>query len=127
MPGSVYDTPGITVDLAAGQQVEKVGRTTGHTTGRVIGQMAGPYQVGYSVPGVGPAVAFFDPVFVIQGNNAPFSQPGDSGSLITAMIGTDRYAVGLVFAGDQQGLAYALPLSPILTTLNVTLVTGHNV
>lgn len=127
MQGSVYDTPGITVDLAAGQQVEKVGRTTGHTTGTVIGQMAGPYQVGYSVPGVGPAFAFFDPVFVIQGNNGPFSQPGDSGSLITAMIGADRYAVGLVFAGDQQGLAYALPLSPILTTLNVTLVTGHNV
>lgn len=127
MQGSAYDTPGLAGDLAAGQQVEKVGRTTGHTTGTVIGQMAGPYQVAYTVPGIAQAFAFVDPVFVIQGNNGPFSQPGDSGSLITAMMGTDRVALGLVFAGDQQGLAYAFPLRPILTTLNLTLVTGHHV
>lgn len=127
MQGAMYDTPGTAIDIAPNHQVEKVGRTTGHTTGIVIGQMAGPHQVGYSVPGVGQAVAFFDPVFVIQGNNGPFSQPGDSGSLITVKMGNDRHAAALVFAGDQQGFSYALPLRPILATLNLSLVTGHNI
>lgn len=126
MQGDNYDTPAQAFGIFPGQRVEKVGRTTRHTSGVVIGQMAGPHPCTYNLPGVGSPTAFFDPVYVIKGDNGPFSEGGDSGSLVTAMIGDQRFAVGLIFAGDTQGLSYALPLLPILTTLNVELIHNHN-
>jgi hypothetical protein len=121
-----YDTPALVSALTPNLTVEKVGRTTGHTQGTVLGKMAGPFPVTYNVPNVGVQISYFDPVFVVQGQpNSPFSQPGDSGSLVVTTIGTERHAVGIVFAGDQAGLSYLLPLEPILTKLDVTLVSGH--
>lgn len=125
--GAAYDTPAQAFAMQAGQQVEKVGRTTGHTKGTIVGQIIGPHPVQYNVPGFGSHVSFFDPVFAIQGIGAPFSQPGDSGSLITTELNGERYAIGLVFAGNPQGVSFALPLQPILARLNVTLVNNHNV
>lgn len=125
--GNQYDTPAVVSPMTPGQQVEKVGRTTGHTHGVVVGQLVGPFPVTYQIPGVGTQIAFFDDVFVIKGLSGVFSQPGDSGSLITSdSVGT-RKAVGLLFAGDTQGMTYALPLEPILTTFGVAIVSGHNV
>jgi hypothetical protein len=126
--GQSFDTPQNAFDLLAGQVVEKVGRTTGHTRGEVIGQLAGPYPVRYSTPGVGEHISYFDPVFAIQGEGGqPFSQPGDSGSLITIQQNGQRFAVGIVFAGIPNGLSFALPLPPILATLGVTLVSNFNI
>lgn len=124
--GGSYDTPNSVIAIQPGQQVEKVGRTTGHTTGTVIGQISGPFPVNYQIPSVGNQISYFSPVFVIQGGADPFSQPGDSGSLVVANIAGVQHAVGLVFAGDSQGQSYVLPLAPILTMLNVSLVSGHN-
>jgi hypothetical protein len=126
--GNSYDTPVNAFDLLPGQTVEKVGRTTGHTQGAVIGQIIGPHPVRYSTAGFGDHVSFFDPVFAIQGpaGGDPFSQPGDSGSLITIQQNGERFAVGLVFAGNGNGISFALPLIPILATLDVTLVSAHN-
>lgn len=126
MQGSTYDTPANTWDLEANQDVEKVGRTTGHTSGKVLGQMAGAFAVNYQVPNLGAQQAYFDSVFVVASAGAPFSQPGDSGSLVVANLNGEKFAVGLVFAGDSQGLSYLLPLNPILTSFNVNLATGHN-
>lgn len=125
--GVHYDTPSLAAPIQPGQQVEKVGRSSGHTSGVVIGQLAGPFPVTYQIPAVGAQIAYFDPVFVIQGSSGPFSQPGDSGSLVVADVGGARNAVGIVFAGDQQGLSYVLPLVPVLTNLGVSIVSGHNV
>jgi hypothetical protein len=125
--GTHYDTPSLVAELQAGQQVEKVGRTTGLTSGKVVAQMAGPFPVIYQVPSVGAQIAYFEPVFVVQGNSGPFSQNGDSGSLVTADVGGTRMAVGVIFAGDQAGSSFVLPLAPILATLGVTIVSGHNV
>jgi hypothetical protein len=127
MQGLAFDTPANTFALMGGQTVEKIGRTTGHSTGIVMGQMTGAFPVSYTVPGLGTHQAYFENIFVIQGTNDLFSQPGDSGSLITTVLNGERFAVGLLFAGDQAGLSYALPLMPILTTLNVSLVSNHNV
>ena len=126
--GWSYDTPAMVETIQSGQAVQKVGRTTGHTYGTVTAQVVGPFPVAYQVPGVGNQLAYFDPVFVVQGSaTSPFSQSGDSGSLVVAATGGEVKAVGLVFAGDQQGLSYVLPLWPILTALNMTIVSGHNV
>lgn len=127
--GNVYDTPADAFDILPGQTVEKVGRTTGHTKGTVVGQIFGPHPVKYNVAGYGDHISFFDPVFVIQGENGnPFSSPGDSGSLITIEQNGTRFGVGLVFAGNPStGLTFALPLKPILATLNVTLASQHNI
>jgi hypothetical protein len=73
---------------------------------------------------------FFEPMFVVEPNTkgAFFSQPGDSGALVTCLDAQNtRMAVGLVFAGDNQGLSYILPLQPIIQSLGVSLVSGHNV
>jgi hypothetical protein len=127
--GNAYDTPAQAFDMLAGQAVEKVGRTTGLTQGTILCQVIGPHPVRYNTPGYGEHVSFFDPVFAIQGAvpGEAFSSPGDSGSLITIQQNGDRFAVGLVFAGDpRNGISLALPLKPILDNLGVTLVSAHN-
>lgn len=128
MQGALYDTPSTIAAIQPGQAIEKVGRTTGHTKGTVICQMVGAFSCNYIVPGIGASVAFFSPVFVAQGiGGAVFSEPGDSGSIVVAELDGDRFAVGLLFAGDKSGHTFILPLEPILTNLGVTLVSGHNV
>lgn len=121
-----YDTPQAVQPIQPGYKVSKVGRTTDLTHGQVVAQLTGPFPVTYNVPGVGSTISYFDPVYVVQGVTGPFSAPGDSGALVVAEVNGDRYAVGLVFAGDAQGLSYVLPLNPILDSLKVKLVSGHN-
>jgi hypothetical protein len=127
MQGGMYDTPSAVLSLCPNLTVEKVGRTTGHTRGVVRAQIIGAHGCSYSVQGFGSHISFFDPVFVVHGLNGPFSQPGDSGSLVTAELNGDRYAVGIVFAGDPQGQSFILPLDVALANLGVELVTGHNI
>lgn len=127
--GGYYDTPTKTVEPLGGMLVEKVGRTTGYTTGRIIGVSPNPVAVGYQLSAVGgnATVYFNDLVMAIGENGAPFSQPGDSGSLV---VGQDdkgeSVAVGLVIAGTSTGYSLILPIGPILKTLNMTLVNQHN-
>ncbi|CAL63152.1 Conserved hypothetical protein [Herminiimonas arsenicoxydans] len=129
MQGQSYDTPSLTFEMQAGFSVQKVGRTTGLTHGQIIGEIIAPHPVSYSVPGFGNHVSFFERVFAIHSNDpdTPFSQPGDSGSLVTTEMNGDRYAIGIVFAGNNQGMSFALPLIPILANLNVQIVSGHNI
>ena len=114
-------------------EVEKVGRTTGFQQGVIESEIVGPWPLTYKtvtyhspdevVNFVG--TVFFEPVFLIRGRNGPFSQPGDSGSLVTAVNGQDRRAVGLVFAGRGNDASYMLPIRPILERFGVSLVSGH--
>jgi len=133
--GDAYDTPSTHAALDDNQVVEKVGRTTRHTTGRVLGKYHGPLFIPYSMPihnFSGPV--YFEPVYTIAGNGTLFSDAGDSGSLIvTTDPNGDRVAVGIVFGSIADAsapggkLTLALPISPILQRLNVSLVQGHNV
>ncbi len=129
MQRTYYDTPAVADQLVGGMLVEKAGRTTGLTHGVVRGQTVGPTSVVYTARGgVGRKWVYFDNAFVIEGlNGKPFSQKGDSGSLITTTTTNgDRIAVGLLFA-DHGNITLSLPISVILQHFGVTLVCGHNV
>ncbi|MBI2425188.1 MAG: hypothetical protein HYV27_20345 [Candidatus Hydrogenedentes bacterium] len=107
--------------LDEGAIVAKIGRTTGLTRGRVTAFELDDVYVDYDLGVIG-----FDNQIEIEGSgDGPFSDGGDSGSLI---VDEDGLAVGLLFAGgDQggangQGLTYANPIHAVLRALKVELV-----
>ena len=113
---------GVGADLLdEGTEVAKLGRTTGLTRGRVTAFELDDVKVGFD-----GGVSRFDGQIEIEGvGHVPFSDGGDSGSLIM-----DRacYAVGLLFAGSDQGgangqgLTFVNPISTVLDLLNADLL-----
>jgi hypothetical protein len=104
-----------------GSTVHKVGRTTGPTKGRVTAFDLDNVVVHYDIGNVR-----FDGQIEIEGSgNAPFSDGGDSGSLI---VNADMLAVALLFAGSERGgrngmgLTFANPIHRVLEDLNATLL-----
>lgn len=95
-----------------GLKVQKTGRTTGHTWGNVQG-LALNLPVDYG--DIRPRVIRFDQVLEISGKNGPFSDGGDSGSLVAD---GDGWAVGLLFAGDDAA-TYANHIPSVLDVLKV--------
>lgn len=133
--GGFYDTPAEAIPLAAGIQVEKVGRTTGHTAGTVVTEIFGPVNIMYRAPQYEfSGFVFFEHLFSVAGTTSVFADEGDSGSLVTT-VGADgvRRAVGIVVGVTTDGSspggksALILPIVPILGQLGVSLVSGHNV
>jgi hypothetical protein len=125
-----YDTPSVTAPITPGTTVSKAGRTSGLTSGIVRAQIAGAVGVTYKMPELDISlVVFYEPVFAVEANTGYFSRPGDSGSLVTWLNpqNNTRYAVGLVFAGDDKKVSFVLPIEPIIQQLGVTIVSGHNV
>lgn len=102
-----------------GDDVEKVGRTTGHTTGRITAFEVDGINITYPE---GPLV--FDDQIEITGRTGAFSNGGDSGSVIWTKQG--RRPVGLLFAGSTKGgpngtgLTYANVLTTALQRLGAT-------
>lgn len=108
------------VHVDEGARVAKLGRTTGLTRGNVTAFELDNVSVEFDI-----GVIRFDNQIEIESAGAgPFSDDGDSGSLI---VGADLRAVGLLFAGgDQggangQGLTYANPIDAVLKALDVEL------
>ncbi|WP_322008270.1 Nal1-like putative serine protease [Paraburkholderia tropica] len=133
--GHQYDTPANAVAPAVGMKVQKVGRTTGHTTGTIVGQQLRPIRVqAQSQRNRFQAIITMPNVYVVHGDYRPFSDSGDSGSLVVTNddSGTN-YAVGIIMSGGPDSTAPGgkktsiLPIAPILKGFNVTLVSGHNV
>lgn len=125
-PGEVAELQGTTnvADLEGEgtYRVEKLGRTTGHTLGRISAIEVDDLVVSYDT-----GTLLFEGQIEIAGIDAPFSQGGDSGSLIYT---TDsRRVVGLLFAGSDQGgdgslgLTFANPISDVTDSLDVTILT----
>lgn len=106
--------------LDEGTEVSKIGRTTGLTRGRVTAFEMDNVVVGYDIGNV----RFDDQVEIEGAGDLPFSDGGDSGSLI---VGRDKRGVALLFAGSDQGgangqgLTYANPLRTVLDALKVDL------
>ena len=102
-------------------KVQKVGRTTGETKGRVTAFELDNVVVGYDLGNL----RFDDQIEIEGAGPRPFSAGGDSGSLI---VDEDLAAVGLLFAGGDQGgsngmgLTYANPIQRVLDTLKVDLL-----
>lgn len=101
-------------------QVRKHGRTTGLTTGTITAVELDGVAVGYDT-----GTFVFDRNIEIQGAPAkPFSQGGDSGSVIHTRQGL---GVGLLYAGsdlpvEAGGTTYANPLHLALSALGVRLL-----
>lgn len=107
--------------LDVGDAVAKVGRTTNVTRGRVTAIELDNVVVGYDIGNLR-----FDNQIEIEGaGQGPFSQGGDSGSLI---VDSEFQAAALLFAGgDQggsngQGLTYANPIEAVFDALGVDLL-----
>ncbi len=92
-----------------GQQVQKMGRTTGLTKG-IVTQVSVTADVDYA----GQTARFTDQVFT-----SPMSSPGDSGSSVLDM---QRRAVGLIFAGSAQATIIT-PIARILDRFGTELIT----
>lgn len=97
-----------TANVALGQKVQKMGRTTSLTEG-VVQQIDVTVNVDYN----GRVIQFRDQVFT-----SSMSQPGDSGSGILDM---DKRAVGLLFAGSDRVTIFT-PIERILSHFNVDVV-----
>jgi hypothetical protein len=104
-----------------GALVHKIGRTTGQTNGRVTAFEVDNVIIGYDIGNLR-----FDNQIEIEGaDDGPFSQGGDSGSLV---FDDNWNAVSLLFAGgDQggsngQGLTYANPIGRVFDELDVDLL-----
>jgi hypothetical protein len=103
-----------------GSVVYKAGRTTGPTRGRVTAFDLDNVVVNYDIGNVR-----FDGQIEIEGTSRPFSDGGDSGSLI---VNGAMQAVALLFAGSERGgrndmgLTFANPIHRVLQALNATLL-----
>lgn len=104
-----------------GETVYKVGRTTGATKGRVTAFDLDNVVVSYDLGNL----RFDDQIEIEGSGKQPFSDGGDSGSLI---VDADMRAVGLLFAGGDSGgtnglgLTYANPIHRVLEDLRCTLL-----
>lgn len=95
------------IEPQLGMRVVKSGRTTGLTEARIV-------QIDVTVN-----VKYGDQMarFTNQIMTTPFSQPGDSGSLV---LDFERRAVGLLFSGSEQ-IAVINPIKSILEAFDVEL------
>jgi hypothetical protein len=110
-----YGRPGATPAPAElNLLVRKSGRTTQNTRGRVSGLNAS-VRVSYGPSGV---ALFRNQILIVSLTSQPFSQGGDSGSLIVTDAG--KRPVGLLFAGSASH-TIASPIQAVLSALAVKL------
>ena len=110
-----------TAAVDEGDAVFKSGRTTGPTAGRITAFDLDNVVVNYEIGNLR-----FDGQIEIEGTgNAPFSDGGDSGSLI---VNAGMEAAALLFAGGDSGgsnglgLTFANPIERVLKDLKATLL-----
>jgi hypothetical protein len=103
-----------TASALIGDQVFKVGRTTGLTLGEVVDIAAVVGPVPYDV-----GLCWFRRSLVIEGvAGSQFSDKGDSGA---AIVRTNGEVVGILYAGNGSQ-TYACPIEAALTALSCALV-----
>jgi hypothetical protein len=104
-----------------GLLVAKVGRTTGVTRGRITAFELDDVVVAYDIGNV----SFDNQLEIESTSSRPFSDGGDSGSLI---VDRAKNAVAQLFAGSDTGgrrnlgLTYATPIQTVLDALRVELI-----
>ena len=104
------------VSASIDQIVQKRGRTTRRRDGVVV-DISGDFWVDYD-----SGSAWFEDQIVVESRDfspAPFSDSGDSGSLILTQR---REPVALLFAGSESGITVANPIELVLNHYNVTVV-----
>ena len=123
--GAIFGIGGVSVfpvQPVVGMRVAKSGRSSGVTLGRIVGVDA-TIDVEYTVE-CGSSQVFtarFTGQMLIQSENgSPFSQPGDSGSLIVTNT-TIPSPVGLLFAGSST-ITVANKITEVLGSFGVKMV-----
>lgn len=112
-----------TRSLEPGLRVAKVGRTTGLTRGRISAFELDDLVINYGR--VTGNLTFDDTLEIESTGSLPFSDGGDSGSLI---VDADKKAVAQLFAGSDQGgrlhlgVTFATPIKRVLAALKVDLL-----
>lgn len=96
-----------------GLAVRKDGRTTGETTGAIV-SVAADLNVNYAPEG--GVATFSGQVRIQSAGEAPFSQPGDSGSLIVTANGLQP--VALLFSGGGLD-TFATPIGAVMDALKI--------
>lgn len=96
-----------------GDVVHKIGRTTGFRTGRI--SAAGFKNV---VVTIDNRLFGFDDQMEIESGAQPFSDDGDSGSIVFDDNGA---AVGLLFSGNTVSFSYANPIDTVFSLLHLSL------
>jgi hypothetical protein len=96
--------------------VKKGGRTTQFTRGRIT-DVSATIRVGYGTAGT---ALFRNQIVIVSLTSAPFSQGGDSGSLIVTDSGARP--TGLLFAGSTT-TTIANKITDVLAALSVSIVT----
>lgn len=106
-------------DALIGRKVFKCGRTTGYTTGFVRAINVSSPMIEYD-----GGLAGFRNVIAVTGNGGlPFSDRGDSGSIICDF--QTRQPVGLLFAGANNGtVTYAIPIATVKDVMNISYFFG---
>ncbi len=101
--------------LNTGLKLQKLGQSTGLTRGE-LGTFGLTEIIPY--PTYQDFYIFKDLITIEGVGNQPFSQPGDSGSLIFS----NEYAVALLLAGTSTGITYAQPFEKIAKRLKIELL-----
>jgi hypothetical protein len=114
-PPIAYGPPRSTVVVRPflGMRVQKFGRTTGHTTGTI----SALNQTVVLVAGSLGLLLFVNQIEVTGDGFQPFSNQGDSGSLIVTM---DRFPVALLFAGGGI-FTNGNPIQTVLDEFDMTI------
>lgn len=111
---------GVNPNVDIGMEVNKIGRTTGLTRGVVSTIELDDVVVAFGTGNI----SFNNQVEIESAEQAPFSDGGDSGSLI---VDSEGQAVGLLFAGSEAGgsnnlgLTYANPIQAVFDALKIEL------
>jgi hypothetical protein len=105
-------------DILPGTKVMKLGRTTGLTHGEILATELDDIVVDYGIAGT---AAFDDQIEITGMPDKPFSDAGDSGSLV---LDENKRAVGLIFCGnpyanDGRGVSYANHLPRVMAGLDL--------
>ncbi|MBV8772232.1 MAG: hypothetical protein JO166_07880 [Deltaproteobacteria bacterium] len=89
------------------QSVRKHGRTTGHTIGVITDKSVSIWVSYPSSTQASKSAWFEDQIGITGAGAAPFSNGGDSGSLIVDAVGLQP--IGLLFSGRAAGVTLANP------------------
>ncbi len=123
---TICGMPALSGDAVAepGLAVSKVGRTTGLRNGVITAIEVDNVVVSFDEGNV----RFDNQIEIESASSDLFSDGGDSGSLIVTKLGRASSAVGLLFAGSDQGgnndlgLTYANAIQAVFKALNVELL-----
>jgi hypothetical protein len=109
----IIGPPSGTTRAVLNMSVHKFGRTSSYTTGRVT-SVETDVKVEYSMG----TLVFTRQILISGLNGMPFSEAGDSGSLILEQ--ESQKAVGLLFAGSDV-VTIANPIDAVLSALRIEL------